>query len=175
MALSSCAYKLGSQGRSLPGGYKQVHIPIFKNLSQEPGIEVSFTNALRQEFERSHIARIAEPQQSEVVLEGNITKVTYRMTSVKQQNDPTIPAGTVLASKYSIDAEVTLRLLRLSDKKELWSSTFTNESVYTPPQVAVAGVNTVNPLYNLSARRQNIDVMAQQMMTEAHDRLTENF
>lgn len=175
VSLSSCAYKLGSPDRSLPGGYKQVHIPIFKNLSLEPGVEVAFTNALRQEFERSHIARIAEPKQSEVILEGSIMRVEYRSTSKKQDGDSSIPNGTVLTSEYAINIDVVVNLRRFSDNKVLWSGSFTNERLYAPPRLAAAGINTVNPLYNLSARRQNIDVMAEQLMSEAHDRLTENF
>ena len=60
LSLTSCAYRWGSPDRSLPGGYRQVYIPVFKNLTPEPGIEVDFTNALRREFERSKIARISE-------------------------------------------------------------------------------------------------------------------
>lgn len=41
LLLASCAYRLGSPDRGLPGGYRQVYIPMFKNMSQEPGIEVA--------------------------------------------------------------------------------------------------------------------------------------
>ncbi|MNY58066.1 hypothetical protein D3C86_1943590 [compost metagenome] len=68
-----------------------------------------------------------------------------------------------------------MKLVRQADGTELWSGSFSGERTYVAPQVTLAGVNSVNPLYNLSARRQNIDIMANDIMTEAHDRITENF
>jgi hypothetical protein len=172
-----CAYRLGSPDRSLPGGYKQVFIPVFKNKSMEPGIEVAFTNALIQEYERAKIARITEANQSEVVVEGVIESVSYSKSGNDRSadRDPSLPTGTVLATSYQIliTAKVTLR--RNSDKSILWAGVFNGERTYNSPQVSAAGINTVNPLYNLSARRQNIEQMALEMMSEAHDRTTENF
>ncbi|HRO68381.1 MAG TPA: hypothetical protein PL182_12500, partial [Pseudobdellovibrionaceae bacterium] len=62
-----------------------------------------------------------------------------------------------------------------SDSEVVWEGRFRGERTYAAPQVHMAGVNSVNPLYNLSARRQNLDVLAQEMMIEAHSRMTENF
>lgn len=173
LGLSSCAYRIGSPDRSLPGGYRQVFVPIFKNKSMEPGIEVAFTNALIQEFERAKIGRVTEQSQAEVIAEGEIDSVTYTPSSKKEGSD--LPMGAVLAAQYTILISAKLTLMRSSDRSILWSGTFNGERAYNAPQVFAAGINTVNPLYNLSARRQNIDVMASKMMSEAHDRMTENF
>ena len=172
MALTACTYRLGSPDRSLPGGYRQVYVPIFKNLSQETGIEVDFTNSLIQEFERAKIGRVTDSNQAEVVAEGLIESVTYAASGLNSTAQIT---GAVLATQYQIliTARVTLR--RQSDKSVLWSGTFNGEKAYYSPQIIAAGINTANPLYNLSARRQNIQIMASEMMTEAHDRITENF
>lgn len=143
----------------------------------EPGIEVAFTNALIQEYERAKIARVTEANQAEVVVEGVIESVSYAKSGNDRSadQDTSLPTGTVLATSYQIlvTAQVTLR--RNSDKSILWTGTFNGERTYNSPQVTVAGVNTVNPLYNLSARRQNIEQIALEMMSEAHDRTTENF
>lgn len=154
----------------MPGGYRQVFIPIFKNKSQEPSIEVAFTNALIQEFERARIGRVVEASQAEVVAEGTIESVTYTAGGISAQS-----SGSILASQYQILVQVNLVLRRNSDKSILWTGVFNGERTYVAPQVTATGVNTVNPLYNLSARRQNIEVVAGNMMSEAHDRLTENF
>jgi hypothetical protein len=160
----------------LPGGYHQVYIPVFKNKSMEPGIEVAFTNSLIQEFERAKIGRVTDSNQAEVVVEGVITGVTYAKSGTdKTDKDTPLPMGTVLASSYQILITADVTLKRNSDKSVLWSGTFNGERTYNAPLVTTAGVNTVNPLYNLSARRQNIDQIAAEMMSEAHDRMTENF
>lgn len=174
---TSCAYRLGSPDRSLPGGYRQVYIPIFKNKSMEPGIEVAFTNALIQEYERSKIARVTDTHQAEVVAEGVIESVTVTRTGTDMvaEERPDMPLGTVLGTKYDVQIEIQVVLKRNSDKAVLWANRFNRVRTFTAAQVTTAGVNTVNPLYNQAAKRQNIEAMAFEMMSEAHDRSTENF
>lgn len=177
-SLTGCAYRLGAATRSMPGGYKQISVPIFKNKTQETGIEVAFTNALAQEFQRSRIARVVDNSLSEVAVIGTIDSVQYYPGAKRVAGDsstPYLPLGTVIASEYRILVQVTVKIVRQADGTELWSGSFGGERTYAAPQVTLAGVNSVNPLYNLSARRQNIDVMANDIMVEAHDRITENF
>ena len=175
---TSCAYRMGSGERSIPGGYKQVSVPVFKNKTQETGIEVGFTKSLINEFQRSRIARVVEKPLSEVSVVGSIDSVFYQPGAKRVAGDsasPYLPNGTVIASEYRILLTVTVKVVRQADGIELWSGTFAGERTYVAPQVTLAGVNSVNPLYNLSARRQNIEKMANDLMEEAHDRITENF
>lgn len=173
LVASGCAYRMGSADRILPAGYHQVSIPIFKNKTQEVGIEVAFTNALIQEVERTKSGRVVEPAQAEVQVEGEITTLQYIAGSLNEKG--LLPSGSVLASQYRILATTHLKLVRISDRSVLWESHFSGERTYVAPQVNQQGLNTVNPLYNLAARRQNISIMASDMMSEAHDRMTENF
>lgn len=176
-SLSGCAYRMGAATRSIPGGYRQISVPVFKNKTQETGIEVAFTNALIQEFQRSRIARIVDNSLSEVAVIGQIDSIQYLPGSPRKAGEASVylPNGTVIASEYRILLSVTVKVVRQADGTELWSGSFSGERTYAAPQVTLAGVNSVNPLYNLSARRQNIDVMANDIMSEAHDRITENF
>jgi lipopolysaccharide assembly LptE-like protein len=175
--LSSCAYRVGMSSRSLPGGYKYLSIPVFKNSTQETGIEVGFTNALIQEFERSQVGKVTSENLSDVKIVGVVDSVQYlpgsKITSGSE--GLYLPQGTVLASNYRILVTVTVSIIRQADNTSIWSGSFSGERTYNSPQVTLAGVNSVNPLYNLSARRQNIDSVANDMMAEAHDRITENF
>ena len=144
----------------------------------ETGIEVAFSNSLIQEFQRSKIVKIVDKNLSEVLIEGKIDSVDYQPESRKasgEASSPFLPNGTVIATQYRILVRATVRIIRQADGLELWTGAFVGERTYAAPQVTLAGVNSVNPLYNLSARRQNIDVMASDMMAEAHDRMTENF
>ena len=177
LILSSCAYRLGVKGRSLPGGYNQVEVPVFENSTHEPGIEMSFTNSLINEIAKNQVAAVRNEGQAPVVLRGDIKSVEYKPTSPIQKGDkaPLLPDGAVLATGYRVIVAVNLRLIEKASGKLLWTSDFISESSYTAPKVEVARVNTVNPLYNLSSRRRVIDTLAQQLMVEAHDRMTENF
>ncbi len=177
-SLASCAYRLGSGTRSLPGGYSRLSVPIFKNKTQETGVEVAYTNALLQEFLRSKVGQVVDEPKAEVRIEGEIASITYTPESPVTPETSAglyLPRGTVLASRYRILTDVTLRVVRRSDGEVVWQGSFKGERTYAAPQVHMAGVNSVNPLYNLSARRQNLDVLAQEMMIEAHSRMTENF
>jgi hypothetical protein len=108
---------------------------------------------------------------------GQIESVQYLPGGKKTYGDTPgyLPLGTVLATEYRILVTATVRVVRLADNTEVWSGSFNGERTYSAPAVTLAGVNSVNPLYNLSARRQNIDSVANDMMAEAHDRITENF
>lgn len=174
--LASCAYRLGSNERSLPGGARTLAVPIFKNMTQEPGIEQSFTNSLIQQFKRSHVASVLPESMADVVVTGEINSISYVPAGKRTSADlALLPEGAVLATEYRILISATLAVVKNADKSVLWSGTFSGERTYSGPQVASPVVNSVNPLYNLSSRRQNIEAMALDMMTEAHDRITENF
>ena len=69
---SGCAYSVGTGDRRLPEGYKLIAVPVFKNGTQEVGIEVPFTNAMIRELERSQIAQVVPKSNAQVVLEGNV-------------------------------------------------------------------------------------------------------
>lgn len=171
---------MGSPDRSIPGGYRQIFIPIFKNKTMEPGVEVEFTNSLIREFERSKIGRVVEENEAEVLVEGVIDKVDITrsgtpLSSDPKQKDNILPTGTVLTTSYKMTIAVQIVLKKASDKSVLWSGSFVGEKSYSPPLIQTAVVNSVNPLYNQSAKRQNIDLKAAEMMAEAHDRMTENF
>lgn len=175
---TSCAYRLGTSSRTIPGGGKSIAIPVFLNRTPETGIEMAFTNALMQEFYRSKVARVTDANRADVVLIGELRKLEYLPGAKKVSGDSSAPflaEGAVLATEYRILLTMEIQVQDRITKKVLWSGAFSGERTYATPQVTLAGVNSVNPLYNLSARRQNIEVMANDMMAEAHDRITENF
>ncbi len=182
--VGGCSYQWNHSDRSLPGGYRQVYVPIFKNYSAEPGVEIDFTNAIRQEFERSRVARVSDGAHSEAILVGEIMSLTYiPQAPIKGSLAPLggnsastyLPMGTVLATSYEIRLSIRMTLKRISDGGVLWTSEFSGSRSYLTPQVTVATVNTINSSYNLSARRQNIQILSTSMMAEAHDRMLENF
>lgn len=174
--LGCSSYRWGYQYRALPGNYKKVAIPMFKNKTQETDIEVYFTNALKQEFLRSQVAQVTHEPLSDVTIKAEIDDLSFKPSGEKTSKDlSNLPDGSVLATQYAIYLTVHVWLIKNSDGQVLWKGDVTGERAYLAPQVAMPGVNSVNPLYNLSSRRQNIDAMASSMMQEAFNRMTENF
>jgi hypothetical protein len=175
--LSGCAYRFGLSDRALPGGYTAVAIPMFKNKSQEVGIEPLFTNALIRRFERSQVAHVSDKESSPVVLEGTIVRVeTVQGPSVQRgPGMENLPGEAVLITEYRLIVRTSVTLKRKSDDKIIWQGDFSNERVYSPPRIGPAIVNSANATYNQSARIQTISLLAEEMMVEAHDRITENY
>lgn len=174
-----CGYKLGFADRRLPEGYKQLAIPVFKNKTHETGVEVYFTNAIIQQFALSKIARVVPKKKAPIVLEGQITEIKYeseaQATLSSDSPTPNLPKGAVLTTKYRIYIFAKLRLIRVLDNKVIWQSPFKSEKDYSAPLLERENINSANALYNHSARQREIQLMAESMMTEVHDRLSESF
>lgn len=151
---------------------------MFKNESNEVGIEPYFTNALIRRFSRSQVARVTEKEASPLVLTGYIDSVQTingpAVTNVSSQLK-FLPDQSVLIIEYRLVVKAHLVLKRKSDEKVLWQGSFSNEKVYAPPRIGSAIVNSANATYNQSVRMETISRLADEMMAEAHDRMTENF
>ena len=167
---------MGDSDRQIPGGYRTVAIPVFQNKSMEAGIETAFTNALIREFERGRVGRVATRNEAQTTLEGSIDSVNYVVTTqVNKQYAAFLGQNMLLNTEYRILLTTTLRLRRNSDQKVLWEGTFNGERSYLTPQIGQEGINSADAVYNQSARYQNIEAMASDLMNEAHNRITENF
>ena len=175
--LQGCAYSIGTGERRLPEGYRLVAVPVFKNSTQEAGVEVPFTNAIIREIERNQIAKVAPKSEAQVVLDGTLQSIKYTATNTIDDRNPgsPIPSRTILNTEYRIVVSVKLSLRRASDSAVIWSQEFLKEQSYQAPKIGLEGLNSANALYNHSARYENLSAMATDMMAEAHSRLTENF
>lgn len=178
LLLTGCAYRWGDSNRNLPGGYDRVAIPMFSNKTQYVGLEPYFTNSLVREFERSKVARVISEASAPATIEGSVEKVEVLPSAqVKSGDSKTIalPDNTVLTTTYRVLVTTRLKLKRNSDNKIIWDQKVENERVYSAPVIGPQYVNSANANYNQSAREQSIADLAQDMMSEAHDRITENF
>ena len=176
LSLSSCGYSMANRNRQFVGGYKLVTVPIFKNRSHDPKIEIYFTNAFKEELFRAKVAEVTAEKVAPVTLKGVINSVRYIPTS--QVNNATIaqlPDKAVLTSSYTVRVHVTLKVERNADKKVIWRHDFNGVRGYTAPRLGTEEINSVNALYNHSARLQTIQLMAKSMMKEAYNQMTENF
>lgn len=182
VSASGCAYRIGYGQRSLPGGFDRVAVPVFKNKSELVGVEGSFTNSLIRQFSASKVAKVVAKEQAPVWVEGEIVSIELIHEGKIDANQLTesentfgLPDNTVLTSQYRVLTTVSLALRRSSDKKVLWTGAVKGERVYPAPQVGLKVVNSVDPLYNHNARFDIVEQMSVDMMSEGHDRMTENF
>ncbi len=177
--LTGCAYHFGYTERSLPGGFKDVAIPMFKNQSRQVGAEAYFTEELVRDFDRSRVAKVVTENVAPVVIEGTITSITYtpeaQIFSGNQVPDINLPDNTALNSSYRVDVSVHIQMRRQSDQKIIWQGDFSDESSYQAPLIGFATINSADPLYDHSEHQQIVAQLAKDMMETAHDRITDNF
>ncbi len=174
-------------------------IPVFQNHTPITGVETYFTQALRMEFERSGLALVESKADAQVILEGTINSVGFVGGTPTSSSDvgglqtpnappysvsgnPTsapfsnpLPAGVTLNKIYTSNVLVTLIARKVSDNKVLWTSTFSSSRNYNAPLLGTPSLTGANALYNENSRTDTVQKQAQDMMSEAHDRLTEKF
>ena len=175
---SGCAYKLSSQTSSLPGNVKVIQIPLFKNDSNEVGVETYFTNALKTEAIRSKIVQVKNDESDvEAVLQGRIRDITVIADEsvIEAKNTSYLPTENVLATQYKVTATIVLELKRRNSTDLLYSGQFVQTLNYSAPQITLPVINTANSLYNESAKRQTLDAISKELMQAAFDRMVEDF
>ena len=90
---------------ALPGGVKHIQIPLFKNITSEPGAEFFFTNALKLEALRSNVARVEnEEANAEAILQGTIASITVIADDsvLESENNAYLPKRNVLLTQYKV-------------------------------------------------------------------------
>lgn len=100
LLLSSCGYRFTAPNASLPGGVRAVQVPFFINRTAEPGAEMPFTQAARDQLDRA--GRLGGPE-SEGLLEGTILGVS----SGPILSAPTLPRQPVF--RMSATLSLTLK------------------------------------------------------------------
>lgn len=178
LALNSCAYKLSSSVDTLPGGAQVLYAPLFKNISTEPGLEVYFTNSIKREILNSRAVKMVDSEElADAVLIGTVqnVEIVSEEGAIEAKDTLYLPKNTIMSTTTKITVTVELKLKRKNSSEILWSSHFKQSRNYTPPQVTLPVINSANNLYNLSARRQTLETLSEEMMQLAFDRLVDNF
>lgn len=100
LVASGCGYRFTAGGAPLPGGIRSVCAPVFTNQTAEPGLELLFTQALRERLVR---AGVQGRGACEAQIQGELLSL---------QGGPTIVTpGQVLVS-YRLQGTASLRLMK---------------------------------------------------------------
>lgn len=180
VAISACSYSLTSLKNPWEKeGIKTVSVPIFKNETMESGAEVDFSNALRLYLtSRSNKLKYVSGS-ADAELKGTITNITLRAAGIKFGTAQTEAAGELpnerlLATSYIVTANVKLSLVRNSDQKVLWNSSFA-QSKTMPSGSYTDQRRTSNVFIKESNKKETIRDLSDSMMLLAVDALLEEF
>jgi hypothetical protein len=174
-SLNGCAYHFGPHQRQLPGGAKTIFVKMFENRTREEvGIESDFTDAFTRELARTGVASVKNESDADIVLQGIVHTADYLGKTSTGMPDVANNPSAALFTEYQARITIVLRAVDRHDK-EVWQGQFLGEKNYKASQVTIPGLRTANPLYNQSARRQVVRLVAKDLAAEAVGRMTENF
>jgi hypothetical protein len=153
LVLSACGYRFTAPGGALPDGIRAVRAPVFDNLTAEPGAEILFTQAFREQLTR---AGTLGGDESEAVVEGALNAVNGAV--VLAGIDRTSGLGKL--PTYRLSASVRLRLQKAG--RVLAETTVSGSEDY------LSGADVLLTEANRSAALRRL---AEGMMREGYERL----
>lgn len=92
-----CGYTFKGGESILPPDVKRVYIPIVKNGTTEPGIDIVLTEALRDEFERYGVLTVSEERAgADAVLNAKILRIKQESRTSTSNTDQVLQQATVM-------------------------------------------------------------------------------
>lgn len=113
LLLSSCGYRLASY---LPPDIASIAVPILKNDTYQPGIEVPITNRIIIEFLRDGSLKIRKKRESDLLLLGRITEYARDVIAYDSED-------TDEPIEYRLNIGLRFILKDLRTNKVLWDTT----------------------------------------------------
>ncbi len=96
-----CGYKHVTYSQGL-GAARRVSIQTLSNESDEPGVEMMLSEALRREFlRRGAVSLVADAKDADLVLRGRVLRIRTQARSF---------SAVVLALEYSVTLEIALEV-----------------------------------------------------------------
>lgn len=89
ISAQSCGYSLVGRGSALPPGVYSASIAIFKNLTSEPNLETTLTNAVRSGFIRDGRLLIKSKETADMTIAGVVESYNLRSISYDSENKVT--------------------------------------------------------------------------------------
>lgn len=108
ITVNGCGYRIGSL---LPADLKTIAVPIFKNKTPEPGLDVPVTEGIIQELIFDGTLEVVEEDDADTLLIGEI--ISYKREPLRYDNEVT--------SEYRLLIGVRLKFLDLRHKKVIWT------------------------------------------------------
>jgi hypothetical protein len=108
LLVGGCGYHFGG---NLPPHVKTVAVPVFKNLTQQPGIENTITEAVVSAFANTGRLRVVPIDKADSILEGEITEYNVESTSYNTSLD---------AQAFRLQVKVNVQFRDVRTNTMLW-------------------------------------------------------
>jgi len=108
-----CGYRLAGTGTNIPGNAHTVSIELFKNQSNEKGLNVTLQNAIAEEFRRRGTFEVVPSGEGDLVLKGAILRFW---------SNPIAFNGELVATQFQSNLVVSLKLSERETGKVLYDN-----------------------------------------------------
>lgn len=105
LCCGACGYRLAGYGAQLDPRLHTVAVPVFENMTTEPGIEAVFTGALRQEFLTKSRLRVVPESQADAVFIGRIRRLWTTDVAHRAAQDTVLTRLTVTLDVRCVERE----------------------------------------------------------------------
>ena len=157
LLLVDCGYHRIRPGNNVPSDVTSIAVPVFRNDSYEPGIEVLLTEALREQFLRSGFVRLTDVKNADAVVAATVKKFSLKAISFSE---------TDYATEYRASVVMRIKLVT-REGKVLWQDR--NVSRVEDFRVSVDIFQTE------AAKQQATAKIARDLMADVHDRIFDGF
>jgi len=155
---AGCGYHFAGEGQGPEPGISTLAIPVFENLTAEPGLEPIFTGALRREFLLRSRIRLVPRRQAEAVFLGRITRLSTSSVAHRKSQDTILTRLTVTLDVRCVDNRT---------QKVLWQDrSLTYYQDY---------IQDSDPLVSFQNRREALETAARDLAVRIHDRFLSRF
>lgn len=153
-----CGYHFAGEGRGPEPGITSVAIPVFENLTAEPGLEPIFTGALRREFLLRSRIKLVPRRQADAVFLGRITRLSTSSVAHRQSQDTTLTRLAVTVDVRCVDERT---------QTVLWQArSLTYFQDY---------LQDSDPLVSFQNRQEALETAAKDLAVRIHDRFLSRF
>jgi hypothetical protein len=159
VVLAGCGYRFAVGPGALPEGLTEVRAPIFVNRTAEPGLEVAFTQALRQHLTRAGVATTGSAE-AEIV--GEVLSLG---------GGPTIVTARGSLASYRLHGAALVKLLK--GGRVIAEAHVTGAEDFLPGHELLRpeGSRQADVLQTEANRQAAIERLAEAMMQDAYERL----
>lgn len=103
--LVGCGYHFPGSSGALPGNVEKIYVPLFKNKTSEPRLEVGLADRISQVSSRSAQVSLVEQRESaEAVLDGDIVGYSSIATAYDSNDDISEYKATMVVEARLVDA-----------------------------------------------------------------------
>jgi hypothetical protein len=158
LTAGGCGYHFSGAGPGPQPGLDRLAVPMFENLTGQPGLEAMFTTALRREFNARSSMKLVPSDEAQMILQGRITQLTT-VDVAHRTADQTIE------SQLTVTLDV--RCVSVADGSTLWRDP--NMSYFQEY------FQSQDPNVSSEDRRNALEYIARQMALRIHDRFLSGF